>query len=247
MDLHAEIYSTDSKGGQARVMRTYRLHTRLIQLSVFLSLLVVVAGFFGLWGERTSKQAVTQPQIQKEETPALDNTKIVAIGDSYTLGYPGKPEKSWPELLAKTLQIPVINKGKTYQTSLDLLSRFEADVINERPGRVIIFTGNGDALREVKLETFQKQVQAMVEKAQGNHIVPILALPLPYPDAQKEIKEFREWEISYAQQKKILVLDFASVLMNADKKYLEGFSGDGKYPTEKGYKAMADYAARVIK
>ena len=228
-------------------MRTYRLQIRLIQFSVALSLLVVVVGFFGLWGNRTSEQAVTQPKKEETQVNALENTKIVALGDSFTYGYPGKPEKSWPEVLKKTLEIDVVNKGKTYQTALDLLSRFEADVLSEKPGRVIIFAGNGDALQGVPLETFKKQVQAMVEKSEGNHIVPVLALPVPYPGAQQAIKELREWEISYAQEKKILVLDFASVLMNADSKYLEGLSADGKYPTEKGYQAMGEYAARVLK
>lgn len=228
-------------------MRTYQLQIRLIQFSVFLSLLVVVAGFFGLWGNRANEPAVTQPQTKETPVGTLENTKIVALGDSFTIGYPGKLEESWPEVLAKTLQISVVNKGKISQTSQDLLSRFEADVLNEKPGRVIIFVGNGDALREVPLETFKKQVQAMVEKSKGNQIVPVLALPMPYSGVQQAIKELREWEISYAQEKKILVLDFASVVMNAENKYLEGLSGDGKYPTKKGYQAMGEYVARVLK
>lgn len=228
-------------------MRTYRLQIRLIQFSVALSLLVVVAGFFGLWGNRSSEQAIAQPQKEEVAVNPLGNTKIVTLGDSFTYGYPGKPEKSWPQVLAKTLQITVINKGKTYQTAQDLLSRFEADVLSEKPGRVIIFSGNGDALQGIPLETFQKQIQAMVEKSEGNHIIPVLALPVPYPGAQQPIKELREWELSYAQGKKLLVLDFASVLMNAEGKYLEGFSAEGKYPTEKGYQAMGEYAARVLK
>lgn len=232
-------------------MRTYRLQIRLIQVSVFLSCLVVITGFFGLWGER-SEQAVTEPQNPIEtqtEDPvkALENTKIVAIGDSYTYGYPGTPEKSWPEVLGKTLEIPVINKGKVSQTSLDLLSRFEADVISEKPGRVIIFGGTGDALRDVPLETFQTQIQAMVEKAEANHIVPVLALPMPFPGAQAAITELREWEVSYAQEKNLTVLDFASVVMDSENKYFMDLSEDGKYPTEKGYQMMGEYAARVLK
>lgn len=228
-------------------MRTYQLQTRLIQFSVALSVLVMVAGFFGLWGNRANEQAVKQPPKQEAPVNTLENTKIVTLGDSYTLGYPGKPEKSWPEVLAKNLKILVVNKGKASQTSQDLLSRFEADVLSEKPGRVIIFAGNGDVLKGVPLETFQKQVQTMVEKSEGNHIIPVLALPMPYSGVQQEIKGLREWEKSYAQEKKILVLDFASVLMDAENKYLEGLSTDGKYPTEKGYLTMGEYAARVLK
>ena len=229
-------------------MRTYRLQIRLIQFSLFLSVLIVAAGFFGLWGNRMSEQAITQPQTENTSAEKLENTKIVSLGDSYTYGYPGKPEKSWPEILGRTLNITVVNKGRISQTSLDLLSRFEADVLSEKPGRVIIFAGNGDALREeVPLDTFKKQITAMVDKAEANHIVPVLALPLPYPSVQNVIKELREWELSYAQEKKLTVLDFASVLMDPENKYLKDLSEDGKYPTEKGYQAMGDYAARVLK
>ena len=61
------------------------------------------------------------------------------------------------------------------------------------------------------------------------------------------IKEFREWELSYAKEKKILVLDFATVLMDGNNDYLEGLSKDGKYPTKDGYRVMGDYAERVLR
>lgn len=225
-------------------MRTYRIEIRLIQFSVFLSVLVVIAGFFGLWGN-TEEQTVTLPQ-QEEQAPALENTKIVAIGDSFTYGYPTNIQNFWPKVLGENLQVEVVNKGKSYQTSQDIYSRFDTDVLLEKPGRVIIFAGNGDALQSIPLETFQEYVQAMVDKAESNHITPILALPMPYTGVQSDIKEFREWELSYAKEKVILVLDFASVLMDANNDYLEGLSKDGKYPTEEGHKIMGDYAARVL-
>lgn len=225
-------------------MRTYRIEIRLIQFSVFLSVLVVLAGFLGLWGNKTKEQATTPPQ---QEEAIVENTKIVALGDSFTFGYPGETENAWPAVLGKSLQVEVVNKGKTYQNAQDLYSRFDADVLNEKPGRVIIFAGNGDALQGIPLETYQQYIQSMVEKAESNHIVPVLALPLPYTGVQNIIKEFREWELSYAQEKKILVLDFASVLMDANNDFLEGLSKDGKYPTKEGYKIMGDYASRVLK
>jgi len=226
-------------------MRTYRIEIRVIQLSVLLSVLVVIAGFFGLWGNKTNEQTNTPPQ-QNEPATEVRNTKIVALGDSFTLGYPGTAENSWPAVLAQMLQVEVINKGKSQQTSQDLYSRFETDVLAEDPGQVIIFAGNGDALRDIPLETFQEYITAMVEKAESNHIEPVLALPLPYKGVQNTIKEFREWELNYAKEKKIQVLDFASVLMDADNNFLEGLSEDGKYPTKEGYRRMGEYAARIL-
>lgn len=227
-------------------MRTYRIEIRLIQLSVFLSVLVVIAGFLGLWDNKDQGQAAAPPG-QEEPAPALENTKIVAIGDSFTFGYPGDTENSWPAVLGQTAQIEVVNKGLKSQTAQDLYSRFDADVLAEKPGRVIIFVGNGDAIKEVPLETFQQHIKAMVEKAESNHIIPILALPLPYTGVQNTIKEFREWESGYAKEKNILVLDFATVLMDADNVYLEGLlSEEANYPSKEGYKLMGEYASRVL-
>jgi len=228
-------------------MRTYRLEIRLIQAAIGLAFIVLIAGFFGLWGqggkspEETTGAGVTNP-AQK-----LSNPKIVALGDSFTLGYPLDATHSWTQRTADVLHVPVINKGKVTQTAKDLLSRFDADVVTEKPGRVIIFAGIGDAIHGVALKEVQTNIEGMVEKAKSNHIIPILALPIGYPGAQQNIKDTREWELSYAKKENILTLDFSTVLFDADGKYLSGLSTDGEYPNAKGYVTMGDYAARVLK
>ncbi len=233
-------------------MRTYRLEIRLIQVATGLAILVVIAGFFGLWGPSgkfslgTTVEA-NAPGTVNNSAPTLSNQKIVALGDSFTLGYPLEAKHSWTTRTAEVLQVPVVNKGKNRQTAKDLLSRFDADVIAEKPGRVIIFAGIGDAIQGVALKEVQSNIEGMVAKAKANHIVPVLALPIGYPGVQKSIKETREWELGYAQKETILTLDFSSVLFDAEGKYLNGLSTDGKYPNAKGYEVMGDYAARVLK
>jgi len=230
-------------------MRTYRLEIRLIQVAAGLAFIVLIAGLFGLWGQGEQDPVggtVTQGSTLKP-AQTLSNTKIVALGDSFTLGYPLDAAHSWTKRLADSLQISVVNKGTIHQTAKDLLDRFDADVVAEKPGRVIIFSGIGDAIQEVALEEVQTNIKAMVEKAKSNHIIPILALPIGYPGVQQSIKDTREWELDYAQKEDILTLDFSTVLFDTDGKYLSGLSGEGKYPTAKGYVTMGDYAARVLK
>lgn len=228
-------------------MRTYRLEIRLIQVAVVLALIVLIAGFAGFWGQG-GKVPVTPANSNPTATdPALSNSKIVALGDSFTLGYPLDPEYSWTTRVAEVLQVPVVNKGKSRQTAKDLLDRFDADVVSEKPGRVIIFAGIGDALQDVPFEEVQTNIKAIVEKAKANHIIPILALPIEYPGVREAIKEIRDWELGYAQQEEILTLDFAVPLFDTEGKYLSGLTIDEKYPNAKGYKAMGDYAAKVLK
>lgn len=229
-------------------MRTYRLEIRLIQVAAGLAFIVLIAGFFGLWGQGGKEPVGTTGAVVTNPVQILSNTKIVALGDSFTLGYPLDAKRSWTQRLADVLQITVVNKGKGMQTSKDLLSRFDSDVVAEKPGRVIIFAGIGDAIQDVPLKDVQTNIEAIVEKAKSNHIIPILALPIGYPGAQEAIKATREWELTYAKKGNILTLDFSTVLFDADGKYLSGLATEGgKYPNAKGYVTMGDYAARVLK
>jgi len=225
------------------------LEIRLIQVATGLALMVLIAGFIGLWGQSGKSPLETEANAQgsANSVKTLENPKIVALGDSFTLGYPLEVADSWTQRMAEVLKVTVVNKGKKAQTAKDLLARFDADVVAEKPGRVIIFAGIGDAINGVALKDVQTNIQAMVEKAKTNHIIPVLALPIGYPGAQQNIKEIRTWELSYAQKEKIITLDFSSVLFDAGGKYLSGLSTDGKYPNAKGYDVMGDYAATVLK
>ncbi|SPF43121.1 GDSL-like Lipase/Acylhydrolase family protein [Candidatus Desulfosporosinus infrequens] len=228
-------------------MRTYRLEMRLIQAAVGLALIVLIAGFFGLWGHNGKVPVNTTAAEVTDLAQPLSNSKIVALGDSFTLGYPSDATHSWPQRTAEVLKVTVVNKGKVRQTAKDLLARFDVDVVAEKPGRVIIFAGIGDAIQGVALKEVQTNIEGMVEKAKSNHIIPILALPVGYPGVQQNIKDIREWEMGYAKQGNILTLDFSSVLMDTAGKYISGLSADGKYPNAKGYETMGDYAAQVLK
>jgi Lysophospholipase L1 and related esterases len=230
-------------------MRTYRSLIRLIQVASALAFIVLITGFLGVWGQggKAPTDKTVTGETAESSTPALTNTKIVALGDSFTLGYPLDAEHSWTQRLADDLKVTVVNKGKSRQTSKDLLSRFDADVVAEKPGRVIIFAGIGDGIQGIALKEIQTNIQAIVEKAKANHIVPVLALPIAYPGAQQNIKETRDWESSYAKKENILTLDFSSVLFDESGKFISDLSSDGKYPNAKGYTTMGDYAASVLK
>ncbi|HWQ88598.1 MAG TPA: GDSL-type esterase/lipase family protein [Desulfitobacteriaceae bacterium] len=257
-------------------MNNYRLEIRIILAALLLSLLVTAFLYFKVNNWTLSSQAaqVAESAVQNEtaaagtsaneavaaeitaedpaaapETapPQVVNPKIVALGDSQTYGYPPGPDYSWTKRLEYLLNVPVVNKGRVGQTSYDLLQRFESDVVAESPGRVIIFAGTGDAIRSISLQEFQENIQFLVGKARSNNITPVLALPLYYPKGQTMIRNMREWEQSYAQTEGIVLLDFASVLYNANGRFLYGLSADGTNPSVRGYEVMGDYAATVLK
>ncbi|MDR3269910.1 MAG: GDSL-type esterase/lipase family protein [Peptococcaceae bacterium] len=226
-------------------MRTYKLQIRVIQLAVMLTAILILAVWLGNTLVRQEESGALTPGLV--HTTELENTKIVALGDSFTLGYPGTQKKSWPQIAAEQLQITIVNKGQAGQTAKDLLARLDQDVVSEDPGRVILFAGNGDVLQGVPLADFQNDMKQLIAKAEEQGIVTILAPPLPFPGYKQEIEEIRQWEQEYAEAQGILLLDFRLVLFNPDNTYLSGLSDDKKYPSTKGYKTMGDYAAQILK
>ncbi|CAA7603129.1 GDSL-like Lipase/Acylhydrolase family [Acididesulfobacillus acetoxydans] len=196
---------------------------------------------------RTQTQSEPQTETQGQTTaPQLTNTKIVTVGDSFTYGNPVGPGYSWPKWIADHLGVPVTNQGKVGQTSQDVLAHFSQDVVAAKPGRVIIFVGDGDVIKRVSETDSQNAIKTMVARARAHHIIPILALPLPYPGFQLSIKTLRDWISHYAKEEKLQTLDFATVLFNSKGEYLKGMSSDGKYPSLQGYEAMGKYAVGVL-
>lgn len=234
----------------------YRLEIQIIVAALIIAVIISVVEYMKVnnWSLSLKSAPVTNQQTEtgQQETSKPSevavpvNTKIVALGDSFTLGYPLGEDNSWPKRLQNVLNQPIVNKGKVRQTTWDFLDRFENDVINEKPGRVIIFAGTGDALRGVSLENYQENIKSLVDKALSNNITPVLALPLLYPGLEGQINSMREWEQSYAQTEKIVILDFASVLYDPDGRFLPDLSLDGIYPSAKGYEVMGDYAASIL-
>ncbi|UWG96953.1 GDSL-type esterase/lipase family protein [Dehalobacter sp. DCM] len=256
-------------------MRTYRLMIRIIQLSIVMTAIVIVMGYFdilhvgqlsfsfenylhvqnndgnitnpGTDSDNTAEKPSTNPDDGTAANNDGTNTKIVCLGDSFTYGYPGEPSASWPQRVGDVLKIEVINAGKTYQNASDLLNRFDQDVTAQKPGKVVIFAGVGDAIRGTSLADYQNSIKALVEKAKANDMVPVLALPIPYKDTDVLYKQYREWEVAYAQENKITVLDFKNVLFDSEDHMLSQYTDNGTYPNKAGYQAMGDYAATVLK
>jgi len=258
------------KNKEVMDVRIYRLQVRIIQLSVLLAVIVMIFGVVNAW-QSQGKTTAADPAGQNSQTggsqigttdpgnatpggttsdPAdgkPQNSKIACLGDSFTYGYPGDTKDSWPRIMEGILKVEVVNAGKVYQNTNDLLARFDQDIVSVKPGRVIIFAGVGDALRGKTLEEYKNNIIAMVQKAEANNIKPILALPVPYPGTDQLYNEYRTWEEAYARENDIMTLDFKGVLFDANNKILKKYSDDGKYPNKEGYKVMGEYAANVLK
>jgi len=105
----------------------------------------------------------------KREIRNIDSrgTTIICFGDSITFGYGAQTQESYPVVLSKMIQIPVINAGIDGDTTIEALRRFDADVLERDPFLVIIEFGGNDFLRKIPKEVTVKNIKEMVERAQA--------------------------------------------------------------------------------
>ncbi len=184
--------------------------------------------------------------------------KIVFIGNSIVNGYPHNRDQCFVSLYQAGTGYEVINKGVNGGTSLEILDRFERDVISRRPDRVYILGGTNDFIKEgftakETLECYRK----MVSLSMTENISVVLMVPLmideemvkkqwmqgvDYASVIEKLTDLRRLMIDYGEAGGVRVLDtqsFYSSLYteNTKRRYLV----DGLHPTESGHKALADF------
>jgi acyl-CoA thioesterase I len=103
---------------------------------------------------------------------AGEPVKIVAIGSSSTAGAGASgPGASYPSRLAAELNelypdvpITVLNRGINGQDAAEMLTRFEQDVIDEKPDLVIWQLGTNAALRDLPLDDTGRMIRDGVQR-----------------------------------------------------------------------------------
>lgn len=195
----------------------------------------------------------------KVETPSKKESRVVFMGDSITdmwvqpqFGgfFPGKP---------------YIDRGISGQTTPQMLIRFRPDAIDLRPKVVVILAGTNDLAGNtgpMSLEAIEGNLASMAELARAHKIRVVLASVLPVYDgghnqAGKEIVmtdrrppetilALNSWIKKYAEENKLVYLDYFSAMVD-DKGFLKrDLSEDGLHPNKAGYAVMAPLAERAI-
>ncbi len=172
-------------------------------------------------------------------------SKIVAIGDSITYGFPYTSKSSWFNLAAKQLNIEYMNKGINGDTTDGMLERFYKDVLCQKLSHVIIMGGTNDAYAGIAVDEVINNLQTMAELAVDNTITPIFGLPIPCNDVDAEslLGQYREQICQYAAENDIAIINFYGAMVDEGSgKIEEGLHSDGIHPNEAGYKVMAGVA-----
>jgi len=108
----------------------------------------------------------------------------VFLGDSLTFGYGVPKERSWVNLISKSVDFSYLNKGVNGDTTAGMLSRIWRDVIQISPEYCFILAGTNDFLMSRPYESIKDNICLLQKECEENNISTILMIP-PYIDKEK--------------------------------------------------------------
>ncbi len=174
---------------------------------------------------------------------------ILFLGDSLTEGYQLSREEAYPAIIERTLKkenkdIKVINGGVSGATSASGLKRLDW-YLRAKPDIMILALGANDGLRGLNLMDTEKNLSAVIKKAQERGMLVILAgMKMPTNMGESYRKEFEDLFPSLSKKFSIKLVPFL----------LEGVGGrpemnlpDGIHPNPKGHLKMAENVLKVLR
>jgi acyl-CoA thioesterase-1 len=207
-------------------------------------------------GERAA-DLKAQPQPAERQpgvgTPAPEpiaaRPRIVAFGDSLTVGLGVRPQEAYPARLQQRvdeagLNYEVVNAGVSGETSAGGLRRLDW-VLQGDVRALILALGANDGLRGLPPEQLRRNLAQMIETAQARGIAVVLAgMEAPPNFGRAYVVEFREVFPELASQYRTALVPFL----------LEGVAGlgsmnqsDGIHPNAQGAALVADNVWAVLR
>ena len=169
--------------------------------------------------------------------------RLLVLGDSLSSGFGVEAGQRWVELLQKRLQsegyaYAVVNASVTGETSRGGLSRLPALLENHQPRLVILELGGNDGLRGFAPAHLKRNLQSMIEAAQGTGAT-VLLLGVMIPANYGEVYRTRFAEVYVQLQQDMQVatlLDFLGPIPLQPELMQE----DGIHPNARAQGAMLD-------
>jgi lysophospholipase L1-like esterase len=175
--------------------------------------------------------------------------KIVLMGNSITEHW-----QTYTPLFFKENSF-FINKGISGQTTVEMLSRFNEDVINQNPQAVYILAGINDIAQNsgyISIDDISTNIIKMGLLAQKNNIKVIICSVMPVTEiawnekiknANQKVIELNQKLINKSKKNNFTYLDYYSKM----KDELNSLTYDGLHPNEKGYIKMNAIIKKSLK
>ena len=179
----------------------------------------------------------------------MSSKKIVLMGNSITEHW-----QTYTPLFFKENSF-FINKGISGQTTVEMLSRFNEDVINQNPQAVYILAGINDIAQNsgyISIDDISTNIIKMGLLAQKNNIKVIICSVMPVTEiawnekiknANQKVIELNQKLINKSKKNNFTYLDYYSKM----KDELNSLTYDGLHPNEKGYIKMNSIIKKSLK
>ncbi|MEM9274093.1 MAG: arylesterase, partial [Cyanobacteria bacterium P01_F01_bin.143] len=100
--------------------------------------------------------------------------QILILGDSITVGYGLQPQQAYPSLLSQKLNLPIVNRGVSGDTTTDALARLSEDILTEKPWMVLIGLGGNDFLKKVPKTLTEQNLRSIISQIQAENAITVL-------------------------------------------------------------------------
>ena len=176
--------------------------------------------------------------------PGAISPVIVAFGDSLTSGPGLGRNEAYPALLQRRMtaeqrEYRVVNAGVTGETTSEAVLRFDSTLV---PGTkiVILAIGINDGLRGVPVSTVERNIAAMIERAQARGIQVLLCgmeAPPVGPGGLIYTVDFHRMYTRLADRYRVpLVPFFLTAIIGNDEWNLD----DSLHPNAAGHRVIAE-------
>lgn len=176
-------------------------------------------------------------------------TKIVAIGDSLTAGFPFMPEYSWVQTAAEALGVTIVNAGVCGETTGEMLGRFRCEAAGNGTTHAIIMGGSNDIFLGLDAGEIGENIRGMIDLARQYGIEAVLGLPPPctFSAEAAELAAYRFRLQNIATQAEVPVIDFYAAFCDEAGKVRSEYLPDGVHPSERGYQRMGVVAIEKLR
>lgn len=188
-------------------------------------------------GERAPATESAEPSL-----PAVERPLVVFLGDSLTAGYGVDEAQAFPAVVARRLAesgspAKIVNAGVSGDTTAGGLARLDW-VLRQEPDVLVVGLGANDGLRGLDLDEAERNLRAVVSRAQESGVlVLLLGMRMPPSHGADYAQRFAAMYEAVARDLGVASVPFL----------LEGVGGvaelnlaDGIHPTPRGHEVLAE-------
>jgi len=169
----------------------------------------------------------------------LTGENIICFGDSLTSGFGASSGMDYPAQLSRLIGRPVINAGRSGDTTVSALARLDRDVLSRTPRIVLVTLGGNDLVRGMdRPQAFRNLTMIITSIQKQGALVIIGGVEAPIWG--------RGFEKGYQEVSKetgaVLIPDILKGIMGNPK-----LMHDAIHPNDSGYAVMARYFHEAMK